>query len=934
MPDWKNEIRRRLADVKLEPAREAGIIEELTQYLEDCYAELRSSGATDAEAYRRTLAELNGGELLARELRRMGRPSDLDPIVLGTNRRTKMIAALLQDLRYGARMLKKQPGFTLIAALSLALGIGANTAIFSLLDAVALRTLPVREPQELALFNWLSGPKRMARNVQGDIGTDAPTGLTTSTSFSYLSFERLRDHNQSLVDVFAFTPLPLSAHANDHAEFVQGQLVSGGYYAGLGVQPLLGRTISVADDRAAASPVAVITHRYWRRRFGSDPAVIGKTIMVNQVPCTIIGVTPPGFYGALQVGQSADVSIPLALEPRLNPANSRLGKPWVWWLRVMGRLKPEVTAERARAELEVAFQQSAQEGWDSAPAQNQQAQGPRDMPRLRAADGSRGLAELRRKRAQSLTVLTVVVGLALLIACANIASLLLARAAIRRKEIAVRLALGAGRFRLIRQLLTESLLLAGFGGALGVALAYWGKDLLLALQPWGGGELALDLKLDMRVLGFTIAISLLTGLLFGLTPALRATRLDLTPSLKDAARNSSGDARNSLSKALVVAQVALSLVLLIGAGLFTRTLRNLQSLETGFNHENLVTFSLNPRLNNYPAAQIAQLFRRLLERLEAIPGAHSATLSQHPILAGSRNDAPIFTQNQPLRPSEGSSALVNDVAANFLDTLQIPILRGRGFTLQDDDGRAPKVAVVNQAFVRKYFGSEDPLGKRIGLDSVKNSGQIEIVGVARDAKYFELRGDMPPTVYLPYFQEPASGAYFMVRTAGEPTAMFTLIREAAHEIDGSLPISDFKTVRQQVESGWAQERLFATLSVFFGLLALSLAAIGLYGVMAYSVARRRNEIGIRMALGAERRDVIRLVLGESLTLVALGVGIGLATALATTRLISAQLFGLAPTDPLTIAMATLLLVGVAALGSYLPARKAAQTDPMLVLRNE
>jgi predicted permease len=934
VPEWKVEIRRRLAGSDLDPTREAAIVEELAQYLDDHYAELLAGAASEAEAYRQTLTELDGSKLLAQELRRVERQITQEPIALGTNRRANMIVDLWRDLRFSVRMLKKQPGFTLIAALSLALGIGANTAIFSLLDAVALRTLPVREPQELVLFNWLSGPKRMARNVLGDVGTDAPTGLTTSTSFSYLSFERLRDHNQSLADVFAFTPLPLSVRANDQAEFVQGQLISGGYYAGLGVQPLLGRTISVADDRSAASPVAVITHRYWRRRFGSDPAVIGKTIEVNQIPCTIIGVSPPDFYGALQVGQAADVSIPLALEPQLNPANSRLGKPWVWWLRVMGRLKPEVTSDRARAELEIAFQQSAQEGWSIAPAQNQQSREPRDLPRLRAADGSQGLAELRRKRAQSLAILMVLAGLSLLIACANIANLLLARAATRRKEIAVRLALGAGRFRLIRQLLTESLLLAGFGGALGIALAHWGKDLLLALQPWGGGELALDLKLDMRVLGFTIAVSLLTGLLFGLTPALRATRLDLTPTLKDAARNSSGSARNSLSKALVVAQVATSLVMLIGAGLFIRTLRNLQSLETGFNHENLVTFSLNPRLNNYPPAQTAQLFRRLLERLEAIPGARSATLSQHPILAGSRNDAPIFMQNRTLRQSEGGNALVNDVAANFLDTLQIPILRGRGFTLRDDDERAPKVAVVNQAFARKYFGDEDPLGKRIGLDNVKNSGQLEIIGVARDAKYFELRGDMPPTVYLPYFQEPAYSAYFTVRTTGEPTAMFALIREAAHEIDGSLPISDFKTVRQQVESGWAQERLFATLSGFFGLLALSLAAIGLYGVMAHSVARRKNEIGIRMALGAGRRDVIRLVLGESLMLVALGVGVGLATALAATRLISAQLFGLAPTDPLTIAMATLPLIGVAALAGYLPARKAAQTDPMRVLRNE
>jgi predicted permease len=932
MSGWQEIIRGELAQLNLAPTREAEMVEELAQHLDDRYEELLALGVTPEVAERRTLAELSESEILARELRRVERQSNPEPVIFGTNWRTTMIADVWQDLRYGARMLLKTPGFTAVAVLSLALGIGANTAIFSLLDAVVLKTLPVREPKELVLFNWLSGPKRMARNVFGDIGPDVATGLTTSTSFSYLSFERLRDHNQSLVEVFAFVARQLSVNANGQAEFVSGQLVSGGYYAGLGVQPVLGRTISVEDDKAAASPVAVITHRYWQLRFGLDPAVVGKTIKVNNIPCTIIGVTPPGFYGALQVGQSPDVSLPLALEPQLSQSNSPLSKPWVWWLRVMGRLKPEVSAERARAELEIAFQQSAQEGWVAAPAaQGQQNQEPRDVPRLRAVDGSQGLAELRQKRAQSLTVLMVIVGLVLLIACANVANLLLARAVTRQKELAVRLALGAGRSRLVRQLLTESVLLAGIGGMLGAVLAYWGKDLLLALQPWGGTGLALDLRLDLRVLGFTTAVSLLTGLLFGLTPALRATRIDLTPALKDKARNSAGGARSSLSKALVVVQVALSLVLLIGAGLFTRTLRNLQSLEAGFNRENLVTFGLDPKLNNYPGAQLAQLYQRLLERVEAIPGVRSATLSHYPVLGGSRNDASISVQGQTPQPGEDRRALVNEVAANFLETLEVPILRGRGLTLQDDE-RAPKVAVINQALARRYFGNEDPIGQRFGLGGLETSGQIEIVGVAKDAKYFDLRGEMPPTVYLPYFQNPASNAYFVVRTTGEPTAMIALIRQTVREIDSSLPLSSLHTVRQQVESGWAQERLFASLSGFFGLLALLLASIGLYGVMAYGVARRTNEIGIRMALGAQAQDVIRLVLRESLMLVALGVGIGLATALATTRLIASQLFGLTPMDPLTITLATLLLAGVAGLAGYLPARRASRVDPLVALR--
>jgi predicted permease len=837
---------------------------------------------------------------------------------------------LFQDLRFSLRMLLKSKSFTMVAVLSLALGIGANTAIFSLVDAVVLRTLPVRAPEELTLFNWLSGPKRMSRNVYGDIGRDVATGLTTSTSFSYLSFERLRDHPQGLVEVFAFTPLELSVNADAQPEVASGQLVSGGYYDGLGAKAALGRTISVEDDRASAAPVAVITHRYWERRFALDPAVVGKTMTVNGIPCTIIGVTPPGFFGALQVGQSPDVTIPLSLEPRFSPGNSKLGKPWVWWLRVMGRLKSGVTKEQARAALEGNFQQSAQEGWTAAP-NSTESQGPRDIPRLRAADGGQGLNESRRKYSQSLMILMTIVGLVLLIACANVANLLLARAATRRKEIAMRLALGASRFRLIRQLLTESLALALIGGALGVAFAYRGRSLLLALQPWGANDLALDLKLDFRVLSFTIVVSLLTGLAFGLAPALRATRIALIPALKDDGRNPGGG-RSTLSKAIVTAQVALSMILLITAGLFTRTLYNLQALEAGFNTENMIVFGLDSKSNRYQGEQLAQLYRRILERLDVVPGVQSTTLSSNPILAGSRNDAPIRIQGRSAQSAENGRALVNDVAVNFLDTLGVPILRGRGFSPADE--RAAGTAVINQALANKYFANEDPIGRRLFVGGADDGVEIEIIGVAGNAKYFELRGEMPPTVYLPYFQDPSGAAYFAARTIGDPASLMAPIRQAVREIANDIPVVNLQALHNQVEKSWTQERFFANLSGFFGLLALSLASIGLYGVLSYGVARRTNEIGVRMALGAERQDVVWLVMREALLLVAIGAGVGLAAALTTTRLLSNFLFGLAPHDPLTITLATLAMIAVAALAAWLPARRAANVDPMTALRRD
>jgi predicted permease len=851
----------------------------------------------------------------------------------------RSLETLIQDLRYGFRMLRKNPGFTAVAVLSLALGIGANTALFSLIDEVLLKMLPVKKPAELVLFSWLSGPRGMARGINGSAYTDQATGLRTSTSFSFLTFERLRDSNEALSDVFAFAPIEqLNVNVDSQAEVARGQLVSGGYYAGLGVRAMLGRTITAGDDQAGASPVVVITHRYWRRRFGLDADVVGKTINVNNVPFTIIGVTGPEFSGALQVGESPDVSIPLAMEPQVSPDDHNLDEPWFWWLRVMGRLKPGFTEEQARASLEGIFQQSALEGWLAGQsrmrARGQAAvQEPRDVPMLRLSPGGQGLTESRRAYAQPLTILMIVVGLVLLIACANIANLLLARAAARQKEIAVRLAMGASRFRIMRQLLTESVLLAGLGGALGVLFAYWGKDMLLALRPWGGSPLALDLTLDPRVLGFTAAVCLLTGMLFGFAPALRATRVDLTPALKENAGSMSGGSRPLLSKALIVAQVAMSLLLLIGAGLFVGTLRNLQGVDIGFNRDNLLLFRVDPRLSGYRADQMADLYQQIIGRIEAVPGVRAATISRHPLLSGSSRTSGIHVQGNTRQPNEDDYVYVNLVAANFFETMEMPILLGRGPGPRDD-ARAPKVAVINQTMARKYFGEQSPIGRRFGLGGPETSGQIEIVGVARDAKYTDLRRETPPTVYTPYQQESPGQVNFAVRTADDPEALATSVREAVREVDENLPLFGVKTQSQQADESLAQERLFATLSSFFGLLALLLASIGLYGVMSYSVTRRTNEIGIRMALGAQRRDVIRLVLRETLLLVLIGLLIGLGTSLATTRLISSLLFGLTPNDPVTIALAALLLIAVATVAGYLPARRGSRVDPMVALRHE
>ena len=948
MPDWKKYVRDHLSPLDLGTERELEMADEMAQHLEAVYEDALSHGASEQEAYVRAAAHIKDWRLLECELIRSKRPiahkliskrlAVEARIESRVGRRGIGMGSLGQDLRYGSRMLLKNKAFTAVAVLSLALGIGANTALFSLIDAVLLKMLPVREPKELVLFHWFSGPRAMFRSHDGNLKRDPVTKEMTSTSFSYLTFEQLRDANESLSQVFAFAPIEqLNVNVDGQAEIAGGQLITGAYYEGLGVRALIGRTITPGDDAAQADPVVVITDRYWQRRFNRDSNIIGRTINVNNVGFTVIGVTPPEFFGALEVGQPADLSIPMSSEPLIRSGSRDLTQSWFWWVRIMGRVKPGVTAEQARANLEPAFQRSALDGWNavvaSARAQGQTlSSDPRDTPLLRVSSGSQGLVDARRSYSEPLAILMIVAASVLLIACANVANLLLARAGARQKEIAVRLALGASRWRLLKQLLTESVLLAMLGGAAGVLFAYLGKDTLLSLRPWGGSELVLDLRIDLRVLAFTIAVSLLTGILFGLAPALRATRVDLSPALKDNARSLASASRPLLTQALVVVQVSLSLVLMIGAALFVRTLTNLEAVDVGFNRENLLLFRVDPRLSGYQSARIPDLYQRMTERIEAVPGVRSATMSRHPLLSGSARNSNITVQGDANQSDE--PVYSNTVAANFLETMEMPLLLGRGLSIHDD-ARAPKVAVINQAMARKYFGDTNPIGRRFGFGGrPENAGQIEIVGVVRDAKYTGLRQDIPPTAYTSYLQETPGQITFEVRTAGDAGAMAASIRDAVREVDSNLPLFDVKTQSQQAAESLMQERLFATLSSFFGVLAMLLACVGLYGVMSYGVTRRTNEIGIRMALGATSPRVMRMVMRETMLMVGIGVTIGLGTAMAVTRLIVTMLYGLAPTDPVTISIAVVLMIAVAAVAGYIPARRASRVDPMIALRYE
>jgi predicted permease len=850
---------------------------------------------------------------------------------------------MLNDLRHAVRILAHAKGWTVVVVLSLALGIGANTAIFSAVNGQLLKRIPVDDPDSLVRLKWAGRNDMVTSSSDYGSSTKDSLGRDVRSTFSYPMFQQFQADNRTMSDLVACAPVGrLNVVVNGQAELATAFISTGNYYRMLGIDALIGRTILPEDDKPGAPPVAVISAKYWQTRFGGASDVVGKVITLSHVRVTIVGVIRPEFTGIQRpFAEAPDVAIPLALDWQLNrdvgrPREARptprMMQPTYWWLQVMGRLRPGVTAEQVQGNLQGVFRATARAGLQSyLSSLTEEARGSvrnrerTEVPHLRVDSGSRGIYDPRPADLRTSTILSAVVGLVLLLVCANVANLLLSRSTARTRELSVRLSMGATRWRLIRQFLTESLLLASMGGSLGIVIGYWGRRLLPGAATARGHEL------DWRVLAFVIAVTAITGIAFGIAPALQATRLNVSTALKDHSRAVAAS-RSVLGKSLLVLQVAISLMLLVGAGLFLRTLQNLRAVDVGFNPHNLVTFRVNPELNRYDEPRTRAVYADMLDRLRTAPGVQAATLSNVGLLSGGVNATSIYVRGRTYVPGQRNDINRLVIAPNFSEMMEIPLLSGRGFTERDSDA-APKVVVINEAAAQKYFPNDNPIGQRFGFD-VEASSQFEIVGVLRDAKYDSVRDPAPPTMYVPALQNHLPNAVFQVRTASDPAAAVGGIREVVRRIDPTLPIVDVFTQMEHVERRFEQERLFARAYTLFGVLALIVAAVGLFGLMSYNVSRRTNEIGIRMALGAQRGEVLGQIMRESMVLVVAGLAIGVVLTFGTGRFIATLLFGLAPTDPVTIGLAMMVMLLVGALAAYLPARRASRVDPMVALRCE
>jgi macrolide transport system ATP-binding/permease protein len=951
----------RLLNAATRRAQDERLREEIEEHIALQTEENLRAGLSPVEARRQAMLKFGGVEVVKQDYR--------------AERGLPLIDDLFQDLRFALRTLRKSPGFTAVALLTLALGVGANTAIFSFIDAVVLRSIPVKDPQQLVVFNWSAraNPKLRGHSDYGDCADQTGIG---DCSFSIPFYKTVRAKAGAFSGMAAFAgPFGVDLSGNGAASIVRGLYVSGDFFSTLGVSTFIGRPLTPSDDSPSAPPAIVLNYAYWVRAFGAAPSVLGRTVRLDSITVTIVGVADPHFTN-LTPGKPLDFFMPFSVADSVRGEwwgnEDRLSDPTDWWVVILGRLKPGVSSDQAQAAATTIFGSETLHG--AAPLFKSE-----DAPIVFLRPVQSGLDGETSQIAPALYVTVVIVAFILLIACANVAGLTLARSASRQKEMAVRLALGAGRARIVRQLLTESILLACVGGALGVLVAIWGVDAIATLLSTGSGQpFPFAVAPDWRVLLFTLAITFLTGILFGLAPSLRGSRVDLTPSLKESASLLPGAAAHSgrrfrLGDALVVAQVALSMVVLVGAGLLVRTLRNLHSINPGFDATNILLFGIDPHLAGYTDQQTQQLYANLQQRFSALPGVISVSYSEEALLSGGWSAGDVHVDSAPPKQNANTGEL--PVGLDFFATMHIPILAGRSFTSADfaiaaatnaaEKARgaaaaktnhgspstptsaspaaldevyyhsAPVPLIINESFARKYLANKNPIGLHMGdveRDEVRSPGPgYTIVGVVGDTKYAQLRRKTAPIIFLPLV---SNSAHFELRIAANPTALVKNVREIVLQAGNNLPLTDVRTQTEQIDQILFHEHLMSRLSSFFAALALVLACIGLYGLLSYEVGRRTRELGIRVVLGAHHRDLSRLVIGQGILLALIGAAIGIAAAVGVTRFMASMLFGIKATDPATFIGVAIMLIVVALAACYIPARRAMKVDPMVALRYE
>lgn len=883
--------------------------EELESFLAASTAEKMRRGMSAEEAQRRAKVEMGSANAVKHQV--------------WSSRWEAWVDGRVQDLRIAVRSLLKSPGFTIVALLSLALGIGANTSIFTLMNAAMLRPLPVAHPQELVLFGVGGG--------EGSSG-GVPSGEVQLFSYPfYRSFQAKTEVFSSMAAVLSMQQVQHVSIAGGGWELLHADLVSGSYFFTLGVKPVLGRTIMEADDRAAgAGPVAVLSYAYFQRRFNGNRGAIGKTIRIRDRDYTIVGVMEPGFSG-IKVGNPADVWIPLSMQKETSPGWNGYGDKLFQSLLLFGRLKPGVPVEKAQAATDLLFRQIFHDFLGGAPSQKDLA--AINHAWFKLTPMAAGISSLRFRYELPLEILMGIVGLVLLIACANLGNMLMARGVARAREVAVRMALGASRGRLVAQLVTEAAVLALTGAALGVALAWFVSPVLLHMATPGPTPMPLDVHPDLRVLGFTLAVAVATALLFGVAPALKATKLELTPTLKEG-RGMAAPARGIVARGMIAGQIALSILLVTVAGLFVRSLVKLNGIATGFDTDHVLLVSLDPSAASLPENLEAPTEQHIEDGVRAIPGVRSASAAFFTFAQGGWTSNVLF-QNVERTPENGDEVANNIVGNDYFKTMGLTLVAGRGFTSQDTKN-SPQVAVINETMQKRFFpGGGSAIGRHYGItDDPAKSSEIEVIGVVKDAKYFSLSEPPLMAAYYPLAQKPGFYGNVVVKYAGDPAGVAAGVRRAVAEVNANISVESVTQLKDQVSLATASSRLISQLSAFFGALAVGLACLGIYGLLAYSVARRTNEIGIRLALGARTDRVMWMVLRESLVLLALGVAVGVPLALGSTGVLRRLLYQLSPSDPATLAGAAVVVAVMTVVAAWLPARRAAKVDPMVALRCE